>query len=456
MVGYDPDAETHLSQTEYALAGAGSGIITRLLCQPFDVLKIRFQIQTEMRTSTTKPKYRSLIQATKKILREEGSQAFWKGHLPAQLLSIAFGGVQFTSFELFTKIAWLLDAPGSGHSGHHHGHILHFFCGVCAGVTATTLTFPLDLIRTCLVAQGEPKVHKSVYAVGASVIKKNGYRGLFQGLVPAAIQVAPFTGLQFGFYSFFSHLIMPKSDQGREKTVLRTLLSGGLSGMAAKSLVYPLDVAKKRMQIQNMEEIRAPHFGKLKKYRNLVHCMQSMMKHEGMRGLFKGYSASLWKAALSSGFHFCIYEQICNFFRYHPIRLLHLLKHGVLLQTSHGHESDFRDPGAVPRSSLGLRKPRMTQLLVHELQQVFLDVARDSFIYNFILRQALFDLRAERNTNPDYVRSGWPESILRILFERVAVVEEARRKGRARYLPKDSFSVVVKAKVSRVAPLASS
>ena len=49
----------------------------------------------------------------------------------------------------------------------------------------------------------------------------------------------------------------------RHMTILGTLTSGALSGIAAKTLVYPLDVAKKRMQIQNMEEMRAPHFGKV-------------------------------------------------------------------------------------------------------------------------------------------------------------------------------------------------
>jgi hypothetical protein len=44
MVGFDPDSGQHLSQLEYAFAGAGAGVVTRFVCQPFDVLKIRFQV----------------------------------------------------------------------------------------------------------------------------------------------------------------------------------------------------------------------------------------------------------------------------------------------------------------------------------------------------------------------------------------------------------------------------
>jgi solute carrier family 25 thiamine pyrophosphate transporter 19 len=46
MVGYD-EKQTQLTTGQYALAGATSGVVTRLLLQPLDVVKIRLQIQVE-------------------------------------------------------------------------------------------------------------------------------------------------------------------------------------------------------------------------------------------------------------------------------------------------------------------------------------------------------------------------------------------------------------------------
>lgn len=45
MVGYDPRAQgATLSSEEAALAGSASGMVTRALISPFDVIKIRFQV----------------------------------------------------------------------------------------------------------------------------------------------------------------------------------------------------------------------------------------------------------------------------------------------------------------------------------------------------------------------------------------------------------------------------
>ena len=65
----------------YTVAGSSSGIITRAIGQPLDVLKIRFQLQNY---EGGELKYTGIISATKKIYFGEGLAAFWKGHIPAQ------------------------------------------------------------------------------------------------------------------------------------------------------------------------------------------------------------------------------------------------------------------------------------------------------------------------------------------------------------------------------------
>lgn len=85
MVGFDPQAKDHKSNTDRFLAGAFSGLITRAVVQPLDVLKIRFQLQVEpIAKDSPTSKYRGFWQAGATIVREEGLASLWKGHVPAQ------------------------------------------------------------------------------------------------------------------------------------------------------------------------------------------------------------------------------------------------------------------------------------------------------------------------------------------------------------------------------------
>ncbi|XP_058023894.1 mitochondrial thiamine pyrophosphate carrier [Ahaetulla prasina] len=112
-----------------------------------------FQLQIEQLSSRNPhAKYHGIWQAAGKIFQEEGITAFWKGHVPAQLLSITYGAVQFVSFEFLTKLV-------------HHGtpydardFTVHFICGGLSACAATVTVQPLDTLRTRLAAQGEPKV----------------------------------------------------------------------------------------------------------------------------------------------------------------------------------------------------------------------------------------------------------------------------------------------------------
>jgi hypothetical protein len=75
----EPINGRQLSTYEYSEAGLVSGIATRALIQPLDVLKIRFQLQEEPLRGSAKGKYNGIIQSIRLILKEEGPKAFWKG-----------------------------------------------------------------------------------------------------------------------------------------------------------------------------------------------------------------------------------------------------------------------------------------------------------------------------------------------------------------------------------------
>lgn len=46
MIQRSVSEKDHLTGGDHMIAGAVSGLVTRFLCQPFDVVKIRFQVRT--------------------------------------------------------------------------------------------------------------------------------------------------------------------------------------------------------------------------------------------------------------------------------------------------------------------------------------------------------------------------------------------------------------------------
>lgn len=307
MVGYDPRAkDAALSPEDAALAGSAAGMVTRALISPFDVIKIRFQLQIE-RVSWQRPegKYRGLFQACRCIYTEEGLSAFWKGHIPAQLLSITFGAVQFASFEFLTE-AVHKTTPYDGQTAG-----VHFICGGLAACSATVVCQPLDTLRTRFAAQGEPKIYRNLRHAVFTMCRSDGVQTFYRGLSPTLMAVFPYAGLQFFFYNVFKNMLAPAPNAGDSGGGLRSLVCGSGAGMISKTITYPFDLFKKRLQVGGFEEARL-HFGKVQTYNGLLDCMAQIAKEEGVQGFFKGLSPSLLKAALSTGFTFFWYEFFLN------------------------------------------------------------------------------------------------------------------------------------------------
>lgn len=86
------------------------------------------------------------------------------------------------------------------------------------------------------------------------------------------------------------------------------MVAGSAAGLVAKTMVYPLDLARKRLQIQGFEHGRKG-FGKFFRCHGLIDCLVVSAKNEGAKGLFKGLWASQLKAAATTALHFTAYEQ---------------------------------------------------------------------------------------------------------------------------------------------------
>jgi len=308
--GFNPNDKVSKSSKSFdaAIAGLCSGTITRSIVQPLDVFKIRYQLQIEAKSDA---KYQSIRRAFATILKEEGITAFWKGHMAAQYLSAMYMTFQFYGVDLFTRK--LYSTFPSLNESPVNRTVIVSLGGLFGATMATLVSFPFDVVRTRVVAQPTTNLQdpSSLYYTNTrnalvQIVRNEGFFGLYKGIWPQLLSMGPTSAIQFACYSTFTEIYYyMKQDQ---LNLIEKFLCGSLSGGVGKTIVYPLDTIRKRLQVQGFEEGRR-NLGATQKYTGMIHCIATMYKNEnGLRGFYKGYVPGMAKAFLASGLYFSLFE----------------------------------------------------------------------------------------------------------------------------------------------------
>ncbi|KAI4860949.1 mitochondrial thiamine pyrophosphate carrier 1 [Hypoxylon rubiginosum] len=303
------------SRRQVLIAGATAGLISRFVVAPLDVVKIRLQLQSHSSLSDPlshaglgggSPIYKGTVGTLKHIVRHEGVTALWKGNVPAEMMYVAYASIQFTTYRSMTQL--LRRALGEDSPLPHAAE--SFISGASAGATATASTYPLDLLRTRFAAQGNDRVYPSLWRAVRDIRRDEGPRGFFRGLAPALALIVPSMGLFFAVY------------EGARVPLSRLELPGGasdaaagmLASVVAKTGVFPLDLVRKRIQVQGPTRSRYVHKN-IPEYAGTASTVRTILAREGARGLYRGLTVSLIKAAPASAVTMWTYERTLNFLR---------------------------------------------------------------------------------------------------------------------------------------------
>ncbi|CDF37268.1 unnamed protein product [Chondrus crispus] len=281
---------TNLTPFQDLLCGALAGCSARMMVAPLDVLKIRFQIQSETRGLY---RYASMSSAVRSILAHEGLRAFWKGNVPALLMVTPYASVQLASFYQLKQLALNIPEPYKS-----------LLFGAISGAGATLCTYPMDLLRTRFAAQSEPRSYNSIRQAVSVIYNTQGLRGFYAGLGPTLVEIVPYVSLHFTWYEGMKGQVLKRTRSDSLKPA-ESLVVGAVSGTASKLFTLPLDNAKKLMQVEDQflgkRNTSSP-------YRGIAHVLSRIWRREGLRGWFRGTAPSLVKAAPNSAITFTVYE----------------------------------------------------------------------------------------------------------------------------------------------------
>lgn len=294
---------------KFLLAGAVAGIVSRTAVSPLEVVATAQMVRGGNK---------NLIGELTQIFQAEGCKGFFKGN-GANCLKVApTRGVQFFAFEKFKGM--LVDYKRKSMGLEDDANVVlnpieRLVAGGFAGMIASSMVYPIEVVKTMLTMY--PGKYAGIGGAFRGVIQEVGPKGLYAGLGPTLIAMFPYVGVEFMIYET-SKLAIETFLSDRSGTdesgqpiavalpIIISLGLGALAGAAAQSSAHPLDVIRKRLQVQGIN-------GNPVLYKNTIDCLTGIATKEGAGALYKGLGPACVATIPGTGIAYITYEIMKKF-----------------------------------------------------------------------------------------------------------------------------------------------
>ncbi|KAJ6002903.1 hypothetical protein N7451_005450 [Penicillium sp. IBT 35674x] len=275
----------------HALAGAGGGVLSMILTYPLITLSTRAQVESKRAHSTN-------LDAIRRIVQREGISGLYSG------LESALFGISVTNFVYYywyewTRAAFEKAAVQAGRASKKLTTVESMIAGAIAGSATVMITNPIWVINTRMTARkseseeqglpGAPKSKASTLSTLMDLLRQEGPKALFAGVLPALILVInPI--LQYTIFEQLKNMV----ERRRRMTPKDAFYLGALGKILATSITYPYITIKSRMHVASKDGPKESLNGSLKR----------IIQEEGWKGLYKGIGPKVTQSAITAAFLF--------------------------------------------------------------------------------------------------------------------------------------------------------
>ncbi|EIW71178.1 hypothetical protein TREMEDRAFT_15966, partial [Tremella mesenterica DSM 1558] len=349
---------------KHSAAGSLGGMTGAIVTSPFDVVKTRlqsdmFKHHDSLPTKTIRRggawHFVDTVYMIRRIAVDEGWRALYKGLGPSLVGIIPARAINFYFYP--TSKAYLAErfpnAPTEkeGQTAED-SPLIHLGAAVIAGITTATGTNPIWVVKTRLQlsarkiqpsssspilqpspipsSSGLPKpIIQSIAALPhlpsstpsssitpsrlsaldmtLQIIRQEGFRGLYRGLSASYLGVSEGV-IQWVLYERFKRLNSDKPPSSKSQSLAAYITgivsaSGGAKAVASL-ITYPHEVVRTRL--------RQPDVGGKKRYTGLIQCLRLVIKEEGVKGLYGGLTAHMFRVVPNAACMFLIYELVAE------------------------------------------------------------------------------------------------------------------------------------------------
>ena len=262
-------------QTFQFVAGAIAGATSKTAVAPLDRVKILLQVQGVEALREGRRPTGGVVSAVQGVWKSGGLKAFWKGNVPQLLRVVPYAALQLVSYDFYRENFRSRETGELSVVGQ-------LAAGAMSGMTATTLTFPLDVLRLRMVVNDPSIAGKSVISVTRGILATEGPRAFTRGLAPALIGIGPFMAINFALYEVFKKAIPEDSPNWMR------LGAGFASSLIGSLICYPMDTVRRQIQLAESP------------VKDMASGLHGIWARDGITGLYAGFIPNAMKSAPSN------------------------------------------------------------------------------------------------------------------------------------------------------------
>ncbi|KAJ4979993.1 hypothetical protein NE237_010773 [Protea cynaroides] len=284
------EQRSQIGSVSHLLAGGIAGAVSKTCTAPLARLTILLQVQG-MHSNVASLSKASIWREASRIFSEEGIRAFWKGNLVTIVHRLPYSSISFYSYERYKNLLQRIPVLQSNGENISADFCVRLVGGGLAGVTAASITYPLDLVRTRLAAQRNVMYYRGIWHAIRRISTDEGVLGLYKGLGATLLGVGPSLAISFSVYETLRSSWQLRRPQ--DSTLLVSLSCGSLSGIASSTVTFPLDLVRRRMQLEGAA-------GHARVYKTgLFGTFKHIIRTEGLRGIYRGILPEYYKVVPS-------------------------------------------------------------------------------------------------------------------------------------------------------------
>lgn len=185
------------------------GMTAQFCVYPIDTLKFRLQCET---VEGGLKGNALLIRTAKNMWADGGLRAAYRGLGLGLVGMFPYSAIDIGTFEVLKKYYIRTKARYQGvhEEDAQVGNIATAVLGASSGALGASAVYPLNVLRTRLQTQGtamHPPTYTGIVDVARKTIRNEGIRGLYKGLTPNLLKVAPALSITWVSYENMKKLL---------------------------------------------------------------------------------------------------------------------------------------------------------------------------------------------------------------------------------------------------------